>query len=492
MLDPALGGVLRPFIKKANFGARWQYNPRPEVSVQLGFPPGNPIERADSLMQRFEQVALASASVERTFVRVFERSASMRVQFTPASLQTSEPYLVRERLIQQAVLLAGITVSVRGLLPEGYYSGSGSGISGLRVEAYGPNYEALEALCQRFAEHARKQSRRVMDVNTNTGRFGYRSDQTREVLRFRWDAEAQARSGATANWLSGTLSPVFATRFPIVQADLEGQTRLPIRLAVDGADRLDVARVVERPLALGDSAQVRLAGLAEYTIVETPAGIERFDQQYRRYISIDYRGPFRMAEDFLENALESFPVPAGYRLDRGAYRFFTEEVQKAFGWVFLGTIFLVFLITAAVFESWRLPLVVMVSVPMAAIGLGLGFLWTEANFAEGAFIGVVLLVGIAVNDSILLADRYRQLRHRRPATASAVLARLAVRERLRPMWTTTLTSIAAMVPLLVFPDEGHFWMGLAVTVVGGLLASTLLAPLASVAMLARHRRKNAS
>ena len=54
--------------------------------------------------------------------------------------------------------------------------------------------------------------------------------------------------------------------------------------------------------------------------------------------------------------------------------------------------------------------------------------------------------------------------------------------------TTTLTSVAAMMPLLVFPDEGHFWLGLAVTVVGGLLASTLLAPLASVAMVSSYRK----
>ncbi|MFB3132015.1 MAG: efflux RND transporter permease subunit, partial [Rhodothermales bacterium] len=488
VLDPALGGVLRPFIKKANFGPSWGYESRPEVYVRLGFPPGNPIERADSLMQRFEQVALASSSVERTLIRVSERSASMRVRVTPASLQTSEPYLMRERLIQQAVLLAGITVSVGGLLPEGFYSGSGMGISGLRVEALGPNYEDLEALSERFAEHARKRSRRVMGVNTNVGRYGYRSDQTRQVLRFRWDAEAQARTGATAAWLAGTLRPIFATRFPMLHADLEGQTRLPLRMVIDGADRLDVARVIERPLPLGDSAQVRLAGLADYTLVETPAGIERLDQQYRRYVSIDYRGPFRMANEFLKGTLESFPVPAGYQIQRAEYRFFTEEIQKAFGWVFLGTIFLVFLITAAVFESWRLPLVVLLSVPMAAIGVAVGFLWTEANFAEGAFIGVVLLVGISVNDSILLTDRYRQLRRLRPATSSAMLARLAVRERLRPMWTTTLTSVAAMLPLLVFPDEGDFWMGLAVTVVGGLLASTLLAPIASVALLARRRR----
>ena len=155
--------------------------------------------------------------------------------------------------------------------------------------------------------------------------------------------------------------------------------------------------------------------------------------------------------------------------------------------VLLATVFLVFLITAAVFESWRLPLVVMLSLPLAGIGVALGFLWSEIPFAEGAFIGMVLLIGIAVNDSILLTDRFRQLRALRPHTATNVLARLAVRERLRPMWTTTLSTIVAMLPLLVFPDGSEFWMGLAITVTGGLLAATLLVPFATVALLCWRR-----
>ena len=489
VLNVAVGGVLRPFITNANFGPAWNYGSRPRVSVGMGFPPGNPIERADSLMQRFERVALASESVTRTLVRVSERSAYMRVQFTDASLLTSEPYIVRERMIRQALLLGGISVSVNGLLPQGFYKGGiGSYSGGEGVLALGPSYEDLDRLCERFAQHVSRRSRRVMGVNTNRRRYGYLSDQSRQVLRFHWSADAQARAGATAQWLSGRMRPVFATNFPMLYADVEGWMRLPLRLTMKGADLLDVDRLVDQPLVVGDSSQLRLAGLADYSIVETPGEIERIDQQYRRYISIDYRGTYLMAREFVTSALESFPVPAGYTLEREYSSFFNEEVSETFGWVFLGTIFLIFLITAAIFESWRLPMVVMLSVPMAAVGVGLGFIWTEANFAEGAFIGTVLLVGIAVNDSILLTDRFRQLRWIRPSTPSGLLARLAVRERMRPMWTTTLTSVAAMLPLLVFPDGGDFWLGLAVTVVGGLLASTLLAPMASVAMLSLFRR----
>jgi multidrug efflux pump subunit AcrB len=96
----------------------------------------------------------------------------------------------------------------------------------------------------------------------------------------------------------------------------------------------------------------------------------------------------------------------------------------------------------------------------------------------------VLLVGIAANDSILLVDRYRHRRTARPHGAVGPLVRLALRERLRPMWTTTLSTCVAMLPLLVFPQEEAFWTGMAVTVTGGLLAATLLAPLATVAIVA--------
>jgi len=94
----------------------------------------------------------------------------------------------------------------------------------------------------------------------------------------------------------------------------------------------------------------------------------------------------------------------------------------------------------------------------------------RGKFRQGAFIGAILMVGIAVNDSILLVDRYRQLRELRPDSDPSILVRLAVRERPRPMVTTTLTSVVTMIPLVVFPSDTDFWQGLAVTVIGGLTA----------------------
>ena len=485
-IDPATGGVMRKFIREVSFGTGWNWEARPEVSVRMTFPPGHPIERADSLMASFENTALASPSVFRTILDVREESATLRVQINQESLSTGEPYEMRERLISQAVNVGGLYIYVGGLVQEGYSSGFGGGSNGVRLEAVGTNYEDLDILIKNFTKHIQGRSRRVAGVDGNSTRYGG-FQQARQVLTFTWTPESEARSQVTATQVTRALSPIFRRSFPRY-IDIDGDVQIPMRIEVAGAMYRDVDRVIQQPFAINDSLDIQLASLAEYRIEERPSTIQRENQQYKRFISVDFRGPSQMASEFLDAEIAAFATPVGYEIRKGSYSFFTDEVKKAFGWVVIATLILVFLVTASVFESWKLPFIVLLSVPMAGIGVAAAFIWTGANFAEGAFIGTILMIGIAVNDSILLADRYRQLKELRPHGESSLLMRLAVRERLRPMVTTTLTSVVTMLPMIAFPDDSDFWMGLAVTVIGGLTASTLLAPIVSVACVSRLRK----
>ncbi len=489
-LNPLTGGVLRPFFRNTSFYKPWSYRERETIYVSLSFPKGNTIERSDSLIAGFEQMALAEASVYRTDVTIREGRAHLLIEFKKGALMEPGPYILQRRLVGQAILLGGIGVRVGEIIPQtGYYSGLGGGYSGAQLRMYGPNYEDLDALANQYATFVKRRSRRVQSVDLNRSRNSWIANQARQVLQLEWTGNATARTGADAVWINDQLSPYIETERVFWRADLAGDTGIPIRIIIDNATEMDIDRVIQRPLMVADSSFLRLAGVADYNIVRMSAEIEREDQQYVRHLSVDYRGSFDMTRRFMEESIEAFPVPPGYRMEYGYNYFFTDETKRAFSWVFVATIILVFLVTASVFESWRLPLVVMLSVPLAAVGVCVGFMLTKANFVEGAFIGTVLLIGIAVNDSILLTDRFRQLRLDRPYGEPSILARLAVRERLRPMWTTTLTSCAAMLPLLVFPDSDDFWTGLAVTVTGGLIASTLLAPFASVAMLSLFKQK---
>jgi HAE1 family hydrophobic/amphiphilic exporter-1 len=484
-LDPLLGGVTRPFLKNVELGKRWDFDERPEIRVRIQLPPGSDIEHADQRVRPFEQEARTSPAVERTLVNVRGRVATLSILFHDKAMDGEEPYLLRERLIAHALQIAGMEVSISGLVPLGFYSGVGEA-SGFTIHFLGPSYEKLEEVSQVFARHL-KRNPRVAEVDINA--VGYRQPPAREVIRFHWSADATARSGISARELAEVLRPRLWREAPDFYANLEGDPRMPVRIVVEGAEKLDLATLLGTPLPAGSDRTVRLEDHAEVSIEKDPPVIERIDQQYRRTLSVYYRGPYHLGKEMLDKEIEWMRLPPGYRLERPKYEFFTDEVKREFLWLILGTTGLVFLIIAAVLENWRLAAVVVLSVPLSWIGMALGFLVTDQNFAEGAFIGVLLAIGIAVNNSILLADAYQRLRQARPGAPVPRLTLLALRQRLRPMWTTTLTSIASMIPLLILPEAGNFWIGLAVTVVGGLLASTLLAPAATIAVLSWASRR---
>lgn len=183
--------------------------------------------------------------------------------------------------------------------------------------------------------------------------------------------------------------------------------------------------------------------------------------------------------------IEQMPLPAGYRLEMPAHGLLAGQTKLRLIGFLAGALALVFLVIAAALESRRSAACVMVCVPAAWIGIALGFLWMEAPFGEGAFLGSILTLGLSVNAGIFLAHRYLQLRRARPNASPGLLALLSIRNRWRPMWTSTLCSVVALIPILLLPGAEPFWIGLAVSVVGGLLSSTALVPLAMVALFSR-------
>ena len=477
-LDPILGGLLRPFVEHVPLGPGWGLEDRPEVYVHLDLPPGSGLAPADRLIRGFEEIALPSPAVRRTFTRVAGDRASLRVVFHESAMETEVPFVVREDLIRHATHLAGIEVSVSGLVPMGFQGGLGN-VTGYIVEAHGPSYETLRQVARDFAERLETVPR-VAGVDIEASRYGRMP--TYEVLRFEWSAESTLRTGLSTRDLAARMRWRLAGGTSILQSRIGTEERLPIRMVMAGVESQDLAELLRSPSTFGDRPW-RLGGQADVSRIRQAAAIEREDQHYKRYLQVFYRGPYELGREMLDRELAATQVPPGYRLERPTSAFLTAAVQKELLGILLGALGLIYLSMAAVFESWRLPWVVLLSVPVSFIGVAAAFLVSGVPFAEGAFIGLVLLIGIAVNDSILLVFRYRQLRRRRPATAPSLLARMAVDQRLRPMWTTTLTSVAGMLPLLILPEPGEFWLGLAIAVVGGLLGSTLLAPLASVALL---------
>ena len=138
------------------------------------------------------------------------------------------------------------------------------------------------------------------------------------------------------------------------------------------------------------------------------------------------------------------------------------------------TIFLVYLVLASLFESYIQPVIIMISVPLSAIGIILGLKITDKPISMGVIIGTIMLAGIVVNNAIVLVDRVNFLRKRHEmALLKSLLT--AGQDRLRPIAMTTLTTILGLVPMAFDKSESsNLWSPLAVTVISGMASSTIL------------------
>jgi HAE1 family hydrophobic/amphiphilic exporter-1 len=156
------------------------------------------------------------------------------------------------------------------------------------------------------------------------------------------------------------------------------------------------------------------------------------------------------------------------------FTFSREEEKQIYG-VLAVSIFLIFMVTAALFESLRQPLCVLLTIPMALIGVFLLFFYVNASFTREAYIGVIMMGGIVVNNSILLIDRVNQVRAQGQLALEAAIVQGTL-DRVRPILMTTVVTIMGLLPLVLFSEspDSNIWNALGFALIGGLTSSTLL------------------
>lgn len=247
-----------------------------------------------------------------------------------------------------------------------------------------------------------------------------------------------------------------------------------VRVVLADADRRRLELLPDLPIVTRSGVEVPLGTLVTVVDARSPSSIQRVDQQ--RVLKIDVGTGKRPVGDIaadLREKVDSVPEPAGCEV------ILTGEVQEqgeTFTSLLIGILlacFLVYATMAVQFESLRQPLLVMVSVPFSFIGIVAALLLTDTPFSMNAFLGAIVLVGIVVNNAIVLIDCANVLRDQGVAVEEALVG--AGIRRLRPILMTTLTTVLGLVPLAIGAAEGSEMQApLARAVIGGLATSTLV------------------
>jgi HAE1 family hydrophobic/amphiphilic exporter-1 len=220
---------------------------------------------------------------------------------------------------------------------------------------------------------------------------------------------------------------------------------------------------------------VRLADVADLKEREVLTAIVREDQQYRRVVSYEFRGPVRLGDRVRDAVVAATALPDGYRIETEQEWSWSRREERQIYGVLAVALVLVFMVTAALFESLRQPLVIFLTVPMALIGVFLVFYLAQASFTREAYIGVIMMGGIVVNNAILLVDRVNQLRWVEGLGLVEAIVRGAA-QRVRPIFMTSATTIFGLLPLVLFSEyaDSNIWNALGYVLIGGLSSSTVL------------------
>ncbi|HCY84769.1 MAG TPA: acriflavin resistance protein [Desulfobacteraceae bacterium] len=254
----------------------------------------------------------------------------------------------------------------------------------------------------------------------------------------------------------------------------QGGESCRILVKLKDAEKRSLDEILDLTLETASGGRVALRNLVSVTPSRGPMLIERKEQQRVVSVSANVAGrDLGSVAAEVENKLAQVPRPAGYDLIvAGGYR----EQQQAFQELLVSLVLalvLVYMVMACQYESLINPLVVMFSVPMAAIGVLVTLYLTGTTLNIQSYIGCIMLGGIVVNNAILLVDQAGQLFRSGTAVRDAVME--AGRRRLRPILMTTLTTILGLLPLALGVGEGADAQApLARAVVGGLAGSTLI------------------
>jgi HAE1 family hydrophobic/amphiphilic exporter-1 len=448
-----------------------------EVRVVIELPPGTRMETTGAIAEELEAIVLdAVPETEHVLTEVggggWRQSQTHRADIRLQLVQRSE----RDRSTQEIAdalrpMLAGrpgMRISTRAGGGMWLMRMGRGGEDRVSVEIRGHDIQVADALAQEVKD--------IMEVIPGITDAQVDDREGMPEMLVRVDREKAATMGLNVSDLADALRTTVGGR--IASMFRQGGNEYNILVRLRQEDRQELASVEQIPLntGVGEGVQtVPVSSLVRMERREGPVEIERKDQE--RVVTVRANIADRDLGSIMEDidaGLRNRTLPRDFSiLYGGEYK----EQQEAFAgllFCFVLAVILVYMVMAAQFESLRDPLVILFTIPVAGIGVVLILFLTRTTFNIQAFIGVIMLAGIVVNNAIVLVD-YTNLLRRRDGVPLRQAVELAGRTRLRPILMTTLTTVLAMIPMALGGGEGgEVQAPLARVVIGGLAVSTLI------------------
>jgi HAE1 family hydrophobic/amphiphilic exporter-1 len=441
-----------------------------EVRIALDMQPGTRLAVLDERLRAIEAalpalVPEAQAAVLR--IDAADAEAEIRLALVPAA----------ERSRSSEQIAADLRARL-GPVPGGVLrTRAGQGLFMLRTRNASEAAEHLEIQVRGFdlatLDQLAAQVRAAIEAvpGVTDVRLGRDAGTPQELIQI--DRTRAADLGVSVAQIARTIETAVAGSGTGQYREGGDEFRILVRLA--DAERLALAEILDLTVPNDAGEAIALRNLVTVESGRGPLAIVRQDQQRVATVDANIAGRDLGAVALdIQARLRALPTPSQYDIVLGGD---WADQQAAFRELLLNLLLalaLVYMVMACLYESLLDPLIVMATVPLAVIGVVLTLLATGTTFNVQSFIGCIMLVGIVVNNAILIVDQAGRLR-RDAGLAPAAAARAAGLQRLRPILMTTLTTALALLPLGLGIGEGAETQApLARAVIGGLTSSTVI------------------
>jgi len=334
----------------------------------------------------------------------------------------------------------------------------------VEIKVFGKDLEKLKEITDNFSKKI-TQVEGVRDVDTSLNQA-----KPELVIKIRRETASHLglSIGQIGSAVKSAIQGVVATQFR------QGGEETDIRVRYDKSYRNDIEDIKNLTIYTSSGNQIPLKQVAQVYKDEGPVKIERED--HLRIVSVTANTADRDVGSIIsdiKDKLKDDKLPVGYFMEYGGSYKQMQDAFKTLGLALALAILLVYMVMASQFESLVYPFIVMFEIPLAFIGVGWALFITKQTLSLPSFIGIIMLVGIVVNNAIVLIDYVNQLRKKGMSKFDALIK--GGTTRLRPILITSITTILGMLPMALARQEGSEMMRpMAIAVIGGLLAATAL------------------
>ena len=450
-----------------------------EVRISAQLPIGTRFERTRNVMIQLEEMVRADVpeSVNVT-TQVgggrgpFGGASSHRGSMTVTLVEKGE----RERTSNQiAMALRRSLNRLPGVVIRARASGGNRMMTRLMRSGGGDDARLALEIRGHDLEDARRVSERAMGVMNSTDGIAdaeMGTEQSRPELAIDVDRSKAALLGLRVSEVAAALRTSVAGTEAAFYRERGDEYPIVVRLRED--DRLRTADINDMPLSTPTGLVIPARNLITVRPDSGPEQIERKNQERIVRVNAEIETTLSEAVNAVTQRIPEIDAPTDFSVGFGAE---VEEQARSFGqlqMILILALVLVYAVMAAQFESLRDPFIILLSIPLAGIGIVGALLLTGTPFSLQAFMGVIVLGGLVVNNAILLVDYTNILRRRDGVPLREAVAR-AGRTRLRPILMTTTTTLLGMLPMALGLGEGsELQAPLARVIIGGLLSSTLV------------------